>query len=327
MKKVTWDQASSPRRDTGPGISTPRRDLEPATSFVGGKDINTHRFFSGVLWSDIPRRIVEEATDLKLDIFVWTGCGFGYFLLYFGSTYSSVLLVIILFEKFFALYFPLKTKTLCTVSMARKVSLVTAIIFIGFNLQYFFITKKLGDSVGEYCYYGNAPEKYLNILFSTVFPTLYSYLPFSIMACTNIAIIYKFVSVKWRNRQGNTDSTSQAVSKSATRGTAMLLTISLAFIILTSPIMVANAVWPNSTVPILIFKSLMAIQYLNHGINGILYCIVGSRFRNELKNLFICKKNTRFPLSSHITNTAVNRTTSMKESPPTVTPNENLNTN
>ena len=106
---------------------------------------------------------MEEATNLKLDIFVWTGCGFGYFLLYFGSTYSPALLVIISLEKFFALYFPLKTKTVCTVSMARKVSLVTAIIFIGFNLQYFFITKKFEDSVGEYCYYGNVPDKYLNI--------------------------------------------------------------------------------------------------------------------------------------------------------------------
>ena len=203
----------------------------------------------------------------------------------------------------------------------KKLSLVTAIIFIGFNLQFFFISKKFGDSFGEYCYYGNIPEQYRNILFSIVVATLYSYGPFSIMTFTNLAIIYKFVSVKWRNRQGNTDSTSQAVSKSATRGTAMLLIISFTFIILTSPILVANAVWPNS-IPILIFKSLMAVQYLNHGINGILYCIVGSRFRDELKNLFICsKKNTRLYLSSYTKSSAVNSTTSVKESIPTVTTN------
>ena len=293
-------------------------DLNFVFSHVSPHD-NVYSIFSGTLWSDVPRRIVEEATDLKLDIFLWTGCGCGYFLMTFGSQYSSFLLVIISLEKFFALYFPLKTKTVCTVSMARKVSLVTAIIFIGFNLPYFFITKKFEDSVGKYCYYGNVSWKYLNILFSIVDATLYSYAPFSIMTFTNFAIIYKFVTVKWRNRQGNTDSTSQALSKSATRGTAMLLTISFAFIILTSPIMVANAVWPNSTIPILIFKSFIAIQYLNHGINGILYCIVGSRFRNELKNLFShSKKNTRFPLSSHTTNTTVNTTTSMKESAQTV---------
>ena len=293
-------------------------DLKFAFSHVS-PNVNVQSIFSGVLWSDVLRRIVEEATDLKLDIFLWTGCGFGYFLMTFGSNYSSFLLVIISLEKFFALYFPLQTKTVCTVSMARKVSLVTGITFIGFDLQYFFITKKFEDTFGDYCYYGNVSWKYLSILFSIVDATLYSYLPFSIMLFTNFAIIYKFVHVKWRNRRGNTESTSQALSKSATRGTAMLLTVSFAFIILTSPIMVANAVWPNSTIPILIFKSLMAIQYLNHGINGILYCIVGSRFRNELKNLFSCdKKDSRFPLSSHTPNTTVNRTTSMKQSVPTV---------
>ena len=290
-------------------------------NYIYNKAINVHSISSGVLWSDVPRRIVEEATDLQIDIFVWTGCGFGYFLLYFGSTYSSVLLVTISLEKFFALYFPLKTKTVCTVSMARRVSFITGIIFIGFNLQFFFITKMFGDSFGEYCYYGNVPEQYRNILFSIVVATLYSYGPFSIMTFTNFAIIYKFVSVKWRNRQGNTDSTSQALSKSATRGTAMLLIISFTFIILTSPILVANAAWPNS-IPILIFKSFIAIQYLNHGINGILYCIVGSRFRNELKNLFTCgKKNTRLYLSSYTKSSAVNSTTSVKESIPTTTSN------
>ena len=105
--------------------------------------------------------------------------------------------------------------------MARRVSLVTAIIFIGFNLPYFFIAKMFEDSVGKYCQYGNVSEKYLSILFSIVNAALYSYGPFSFMIFTNFAIIYKFVTVKWRNRQGNTDSTSQALSKSATRGTAM----------------------------------------------------------------------------------------------------------
>ena len=110
------------------------------------------------------------------------------------------------------------------------------------------------------------------------------------MILCNCAILYKFMIVKWKNRRGNTESTSQALSKSATTGTAMLLTVSFVFIILTAPILVANAVWPYSTIPYLIFKSLLAVQYLNHGINGILYCVIGSRFRNELKNLFRCSK-------------------------------------
>ena len=171
---------------------------------------------------------MEEATDFKLDIFIWTGCGFGYFLLYFGMNSSSALLIIISVEKFFALYFPFKTKAICTVCMTRRVSFVTAVIFMGFNIQFFFITKKFEDSVGAYCYYGIS-WGYLSILFSRVFPTLYSYVPFSVMIVTNFAIIYKFVSVKCRNRRGDTDSTSQALSKSTPTGTTLILTISFCF--------------------------------------------------------------------------------------------------
>ena len=109
------------------------------------------------------------------------------------------------------------------------------------------------------------------------------------MLLCNCAIVYKFMIVKWKNRRGNTESTSQALSKSATTGTAMLLTVSFAFIFLTAAIWAANAVWPDS-IPVIIFKTCLAFQYLNHGINGILYCVIGSRFRNELKNLFRCDK-------------------------------------
>ena len=239
------------------------------------------------------RRIVEEATNFQLDIFLWTGCGFGFFMMYFGFSSSSAFLVIISVEKFFAFYFPLKTKTVCTVSMARRVSLVTVLIFVGFNLQFLFIGKKFEDKFGEYCSYGyeNVSKFYVDKLFGVVGPILNSYGPFVIMILCNCAIVYKFMIVKWKNRRGNTESTSQALSKSATTGTAMLLTVSFAFIFLTAPIWIANAVWPYSTIPYLIFKSVLPVQYLNHGINGILYCVIGSRFRNELMNLFRCGKN------------------------------------
>ena len=232
---------------------------------------------------------MEEATNFQVDIFVWTGCGFGFFVMYFGFSSSSALLVVISVEKCFALYFPFKTKTVCTVGTARRVSLVTVLIFVGFNLQFLFIGKKFEDEFGAYCSYGNVSEFYVDLLFGVVSAILNSYGPFVIMILCNCAIVYKFMMVKWKNRRGNTESTSQALSKSATTGTAMLLTVSFTFIFLTAPIWAANAVWPDS-IPVIIFKTCLAFQYLNHGINGILYCVIGSRFRNELKNLFRCGK-------------------------------------
>ena len=57
-------------------------------------------------------------------------------------------------EKFFALYFPLKTKTVCTVKTAKRVTIVAAVIFIAFDSQFFFVMR-----ANKYrCEYIRVPE-------------------------------------------------------------------------------------------------------------------------------------------------------------------------
>ena len=104
------------------------------------------------------------------------------------------------------------------------------------------------------------------------------------MFAANCLIILKFMAAKWQSRHGGTESVNQGLSKSATKGSAMLLTVSFAFIILTSPIVIAFAITEEP--PRLIYGITVILQYLNHSINGVLYCITGSRFRQELINLF-----------------------------------------
>ena len=105
-----------------------------------------------MLWTTVLRLAVEEFTYYKVDMFTWTGCGFGYFVLYSASDYSSALLVIISIEKCIALYYPFKAKIICTVRMARRVSLVTAVIFVLYGLQFFWLASELEDIAGSYCY-------------------------------------------------------------------------------------------------------------------------------------------------------------------------------
>ena len=249
-------------------------------------DLNVTRMvsFSGVLL--IGAFPIWMLAYTQFNPLIWISCQLGFFLMHFGFSYSSALLVIITTEKCFALYFPFKTKTICTVSMARRVSLVTAVIFVAFNSQFFYFAKRKTNARSTYCSY-DGPEKYLNIVFN-IFGALYSYAPFIIMIFANFAIIYKFINAKLKTVRGGTESTSQALSKSATRGTSMLLTVSFAFIILTGPISIIQ-IWKE--VPLLVFDIMAVLQYLNHGINGILYCITGSRFRNELKKMFLCRKD------------------------------------
>ena len=189
-------------------------------------------------------------------------------------------------EKFFALYFPLKTRSVCTVHSARWVSLGTVLIFIIFNTQAFFIYEAQINSIGYYfCVHIRVPETY-RLVFFRLNSVLYSFGPFVLMIIFNSAIIYKFLRTKYQNMNTDSQSTSQALVKYATKGTAMLLTVSFTFIMLTAPISIGLAI--SAKVHPIVHTVTSLLGYLNHGINGVLYCIVGSRFRNELKKVFCC---------------------------------------
>ena len=116
----------------------------------------------------------------------------------------------------------------------------------------------------------------------TIILCLYSFGPFTLMCITNFAIVLQFMRAKCESMHNiSTESTNQALAKSATRGTAMVVTVSVTFLILTVPIALNDAHrFRLHFSPV--YEAFMNLtQYLNHSINGVLYCIVGSRFRQE----------------------------------------------
>ena len=72
-----------------------------------------------VLWSGCFGGWVKHLTRKQINPFTWTDCKLFLFLFYFGRHYSSTLLVLMSFEKCFAVYFPLKSKTVSTVRTAK----------------------------------------------------------------------------------------------------------------------------------------------------------------------------------------------------------------
>ena len=198
-------------------------------------------------------------------------------------------------EKCFAVYFSLKSKIVCTVKTAKRVTGVFGVILAGYNLQWFVFNKpEVSKKSGHYrCV---ATEHY-HIVYSIIDSFLYSFGPFALMFVTNFAIVHRFLGAKGKSNQSNsTESTNQALAKSATRGTAMVVTVSVTFLLLTAPTAVYDALSHFINNPL--YHAFMNLtQYLNHSINGVLYIIVGSRFRQEFLNIFYRKKNHK--TSSH----------------------------
>ena len=226
-----------------------------------------------------------------INLRIWTDCKLYYFLLRFGRHYSSMLLVLMSFEKCIALYFPLRANKICTVKTAKYVTGIVGIILSGYDFQYLIMYEATVDKDGF-------PDCEFKITYKSILifmdSILYSFGPFILMFLTNFAIVFKFMRAKCTSNQSNsTESTSQALQKAATRGTAMVIIVSVTFLFLTAPTAVHDALhtlYRLGRFPF--YKTFMNLtQYLNHSINGFLYCAVGSRFRVELSKIFCRKKN------------------------------------
>ena len=221
----------------------------------------------------------------------YTDCKLTFFLLYFFRHYSSSVLVLMALEKFFALYFPLRSKSICTVKTAQWTTGGAGFIFFAFNTQYLVFYRGRFKNGVYSSYFSNLNHRKILDRFDSV---IYSFGTFTIMFLVNSAIIYKFIKAKRESTQASTsESTSKALSKYALRGTAMVITVSVMFIVLTTPVAIPNhqiTKSPNHRqeahpIPTVFMVSM---QYLNHSINGFLYCIVGTKFTEELYELLRC---------------------------------------
>ena len=261
-------------------------------------------YASGVLWTGGFGGWLLSLTRWKVAIDTLTHCKLFLIVFNFCQQYSSSLLVIMSLEKLFALYFPLRAKSICTVSTAKKLTLASAVMFFLWDGQLFFIVAlKRTENGDKYCKTVNAPDSYVDIFYQ-IHSILYSFAPFTIMVIANCMIIFKFMMAKWQNRRGGTESVSQALSKSAVKGTVMLVTVSTAFIILTGPMAICLVVYGDNRIPFLVHGSVVLLQFLNHSINSVLYCITGSRFRHELIKIFGCSTQMRSSILSFATKTS-----------------------
>ena len=129
------------------------------------------------LWSGCFVAWIRIMSNYKVNPFTILDCKFIRFFPAFSSAWSSSLLSVMCIEKFFALYFPLRTRSICTVSMAKKVTLVVTLSLVVYNLQNFFILKTQVFSNGaKQCIYTNVPENY-GLIQSQIEYTLYSFAP------------------------------------------------------------------------------------------------------------------------------------------------------
>ena len=241
----------------------------------------------GLLWTGYFPAWIGYITRGKINAYGWTDCKLVYFCWYFFRNYSSALLVMMSVEKCIALYFPFKTRNICTVKTAKRASAIAFVVFFVLNIFWFLVVKQHRAGLGYFCDYEDYFVKYV-LLHSLIDSIIYSLGPFFIMGLTNIAIIHKLVKAKLVSKHGRTESMNQALSNATMRGTAILITVTMTFIILTGPANIISAI--TLDIHPLLSPFLYISVALNHSINGLLYTIVGSKFRKELIDTLRCRR-------------------------------------
>ncbi len=209
------------------------------------------------------------------------------------------------FEKAVAIFFPLRAKDVCSVKVAKIVCGVIICFWFIFEAQWLFIVKTVDDGKTVACWYDyeKADEKYFEnyALFNSC---VYSFIPCLLVLIFNISIIAKLMYAKLSN---SSDSSHNTLSKVAYNTSIMLLSVSIMFLVLTTPFAV---VWILTelkySVNSVVYTATELLVYTNHSINAALYCLVAPKFRKEALRLILCHDQKVGPEKTNSTNTDTN---------------------
>lgn len=266
-----------------------------------------------ILYVDCLRKWVfivygEDAWNLNT-----AACRICYYLSYSSFHYSVWIIVAMTMERFFAIRYPLKFLTVGSVKKTKIACLVILILVLLLNCIFTWSIKL--DSKGH-C----VPEADYYDFHSNVVPWIdavfYSFLPFAILITFNVLIICSFRKAKQRQKTlhgGNIPNKSTTHPRTSInhRMTAMLLSVTFSFIILTAPkailLSIRHEVFkflkyelldlPEIALYSLISRIADLCIYTNHAINILLYCVTGQRFRKEMRQMFTCHRTRRKSLS------------------------------
>ena len=220
-------------------------------------------------------------TDKGINPPVWLNCKLIIPLHRILHCVSSVLLVAMCAERWFALYFPLKAKYLCTVQKAKTVTKTLLLSTFILNIHWFFTIKPLSLNYvsNSACHNGTAIKYYL-------FQVLFWYIPGIVIVIFSLSIVFKLF--KQRKFSGQASTTSLKLSKQAS---IMLLTVTSTFVLLTFPLPIYASTIDKKHISLKqnMVSIGMLLTMLNHSINAVLYIISGSKYRQSIIKMFRCK--------------------------------------
>ncbi|XP_013417727.1 growth hormone secretagogue receptor type 1-like [Lingula anatina] len=253
-----------------------------------------------VLFTGLLRYWIRHLSNVDIRHLSAVGCKVHVFLVYTSLDVSVWLLMAVTVERFLAVCFPFRVKQLCTIDVA-KVTIVTIVAVLSLVNCHFFWT--MGDveyvignkTYTQRCTY--ADVKYYAFM-TKIWPwidfCIFSLIPLTLMLLCNISITVGLGRSYYRRKHLPLQGDHPASDVRMTTMTAMLMALSIVFIVTTVPIaayLIGQREWTKNADSHTIAKLSLAwaivniLQYSNNACNFLLYCLSGPRFRKALTEI------------------------------------------
>lgn len=259
-----------------------------------------------VLWTGLLRQWIKYMFDIDLRHFSETGCKIHVFFVYLSTQCSSWLLVAVTLERFVGVWLPHKVKQGCTPRIAAVIICLVVVCLMLLNVHWFYgmgMYTILHENVTYQFNCNPVYDHYLDFVgfkWPWIDLCVFSLVPFTILLLGNISIIVRVLVSKHKTRRRiaplNTAASVQKDDKT-TQLTLLLVMLNLVFFICTIPISIYLIGEPKWIKKLETYHDLAVLRlwwavvnsfmYLNSATNFILYFLSGSRFRQEVKSLFL----------------------------------------
>ena len=227
---------------------------------------------------------------------VWS-CRIIYWIVLAAQLVAVWVLVAIGVERVVAVVFPHLAKSWCTVKKGKVYVAILSIGSLALNIPYLIYITTTHLYVPAYgrvvtnCNMPTSGDPFLMQLLAIIpliHAILYSSLPFIVLLLLNLIIIIGLCRVQQQRATMHAEGTT---TKSTLTGmTSMLISVSVVFLILTTPysVFIIFAIAQGRLIVNLLYISYI-LQALNHSINLWLYCLTGTKFRKEFIAMIQCK--------------------------------------
>ena len=231
--------------------------------------------------------------QFQIDLGHW-GCKIAMYIINVSLCWSVWLVVLMTGERFVAIVWPLKAMAWLSVKRAQLMVVVVYVTMAAFNSAYLVVTTSLVQNRRVICAPLGMYAKFFNEIWIPMETSVVTYIPQILIFLLNVSMILRIKEA--RRKQAELRGESQENSGQVT---AMLLTVSITFFLLTSPyslflILVKQGIWNYMATPysysvyLLINTILRLLADLNHCINFLLYVGSGKSFRKEIRKLCSC---------------------------------------